>query len=98
MGGGGRQKKVGDLDQRKECKGAAAEGEVLGGPSLGTPHTSGFSGWKEGCRSKGLYQIFPFSESWSSCRFVPREKAAGRGSWRREVELSDSQDESQIQL
>lgn len=30
-----------------------------------------------------LYQIFPFSESWSGCRFVLGMKAARRGSWRR---------------
>lgn len=42
--------------------------------------------------------MFPFSDPRSGYRFVPGARAAGRGSWRRKVELSDSQDESQIQL
>lgn len=49
-------------------------------------------------KGKELYQSFSFSDPYFGHRFVPGARAVGRGSWRREVELSDSEDESQIQL
>lgn len=55
-------------------------------------------GMERAYRGKELYQSFSFSDPYFGYRFVPGARAVGRGSWRREVELSDSEDESQVQL
>lgn len=93
MGGRGGGE-MGDLDQHptRNAMGAAADSchrkTTCHQPPPRPPSGGLGSERKGGKASKGLYQIFPFSESRSE------------GCWegQLEVELSDSQAESQIQL
>lgn len=83
---------MGDLDQHPTGMQWGQQLTVVTGkPPVITPHppSGGLGSERKGGKaSKRLYQIFPFSESRSE------------GCWegQLEVELSDSQDESQFQL